>query len=45
MYTLILELVGKFHQKIYTVLIQIVAVATINFSLAWVLLLIEGDFY
>ena len=38
---------GTYTQKykIHTVFIRIVAVATINFSLAWVQLLIEGSSY
>ena len=31
--------------RVYTVFIQIVAAATINFSLAWVRLLIKGSSY
>ena len=34
-----------YYDHVYTVIIRMVTVATINFSLAWVQLLIEGSFY
>ena len=37
--------VRKMRNNTITVFIRIVAVATINFSLAWVQLLIKGGFY